>query len=65
MFVSYVETFSAAILLILLAIFVLHLIQGDAMTWLTSKFTVKEGSIAGTSGGTTSTGGGGSGGAIA
>lgn len=35
-----VETFSTSIILIFLAIFVLHLIRGDAMTWLTSKFKV-------------------------
>lgn len=38
MIVKATETFSTAILLILLAVFVLHLIRGDAMTWLTSKF---------------------------
>jgi hypothetical protein len=64
MFVSLTETVAAAILLIILAIFILHLINGDAMQWLASKFTVA-GDTTTTSGGTSSTGGGGSGGAIA
>jgi hypothetical protein len=42
MVVKAIETFSTAILLILLAVFVLHLIEGDAMKWLGSKFSVAD-----------------------
>jgi hypothetical protein len=41
-FADFTETFSAAILLILMAILVLHLIKGDATTWLKSKFSAQE-----------------------
>lgn len=42
MVVKLTETFATSILLILLAVFVLHLIRGDAMGWVTSKFSVFE-----------------------
>lgn len=38
-----IESFATAILLILVMIFVLHLIQGDAWEWLVSKFRVSGG----------------------
>lgn len=40
---SIIETIATAILLILLMIFVLHLIRGDAGEWLTSKFRIASG----------------------
>lgn len=46
MVVKLMESFSTSILLILLAVFILHLIRGDATTWLSSKFTVHDPSTA-------------------
>jgi len=37
-----IESFATAILLLLVMMFVLHLIQGDAWEWLTSKFRVSD-----------------------
>lgn len=42
MVVRFSETISTAILLILLAVLILHMIRGDAMQWLTSKFTAHD-----------------------
>lgn len=52
MVVRFMETFSTAILLILLAVFILHLIRGDATNWLSSKFTVHDSATAKVVGGT-------------
>jgi hypothetical protein len=62
---SIVETLATAILLVLVMIFVLHLINGDAGEWIASKFKVASGihpttptsnapASTGTSGGNTS-----------
>lgn len=37
---SIIETIATVVLLLLLMMFVLHLIRGDAADWLTSKFQV-------------------------
>ncbi len=59
MFVSWTETISTTILLILLAIFILHLINGTGWKWITSKFTALN-----TTSSSGSSSGGGAGGAF-
>lgn len=39
---SIIETLATAILLILVMIFILHLLSGDAGEWLASKFSVQD-----------------------
>lgn len=39
---SIIETLATAILLILVMIFILHLLSGDAGEWLASKFSVAD-----------------------